>query len=107
MLSRLVRHLTPLVFLTALGGGVYGLSRLSIDPEVQSRNADLADELRALQGRNERLRARAEALRAEIRRLRTDPEESLYHARTNLGMVRPGEVIYRFEAAAPPVAPER
>jgi len=103
--ARIVRTLTPLVVFAALMGGIYGLSRLTVDPEMRTRNAELGTELTRVRTRNDRLRARVEAMKAEITRLRQDPDESLYHARTGLGLVRSGEVVYRFaDAPASPVA---
>ena len=103
MLDRIIRTLAPLLAFVVLRGGIYGLSRLTVDPELRVRNAELGAELTRVRTRNTRLRARVEAMKAEIIRLRQDPEESLYHARTGLGLVRSGEVVYRF--AAPPTPP--
>lgn len=100
MLARIARTLAPLAALALLVGGLYGLSRLTVDPELRVRNGELAAELTRVRTRNARLRGQVEAMKAEIARLRTDPEESLYHARTGLGLVRSGEVVYRFEAPA-------
>ena len=106
MLARIVRTLTPLLAFAVLMGGVYGLSRFTIDADLRMRNAELGAELTRVRTRNARLRARVD----EITRLRQDPEESLYHARTGLGLVRSGEVVYRFadtaEASLPPPAAE-
>lgn len=103
MLARIARTLAPILAFAALAGGLYGLSRLTIDPELRVRNAELAAELTRVRTRNGRLRARVDAMKAEITRLRQDPDESLYHARTGLGLVRSGEVVYRFaEAPAEP-----
>lgn len=96
MLARIVRTMTPLLAFAALMGGVYGLSRLTVDSELRVRNAELRAELTRVRTRNTRLRARVDAMKSEIGRLRSDPEESLYHARTGLGLVRSGEVVYRF-----------
>lgn len=107
MLARIARTLAPLLAFAVLMGGVYGLSRLTIDPDLRVRNAELGAELTRVRTRNGRLRSRVEAMKAEITRLRQDPDESLYHARTGLGLVRSGEVVYRFAGApeAPSPAP--
>ncbi len=107
MLDRIIRTLAPLVAFAVLMGGVYGLSRLTIDADLRMRNAELGAELTRVRTRNARLRARVDAMKAEITRLRQDPEESLYHARTGLGLVRSGEVVYRFADGpeTPPAEP--
>jgi cell division protein FtsB len=84
-----------------LVAGVYAFYHLTLDPELLARNQSLADELSRLEGRNRRLEADNEALKAEIGRLRAEDAESVHHARTTLGMVRPGEVVYQFPASAP------
>lgn len=97
MLARITRTLTPLLLLGALAAGLYGLSRLTIDPELRVRNAELNAELARVHARNARLQAQVETLRGELRRLRDGDDESLYHARTGLGLVLPGEIVYQFE----------
>lgn len=101
MLSELTRKLVPVAVIAALVAGVYGLSRLAIDPELRTRNAELSAELVRIQARNARLQGQIEVLKSEIKRLRTQPEESLYHARTGLGLIFPGEVVYRFAGTSP------
>jgi cell division protein FtsB len=97
------RWVVPPVTLAALVGGVVLVAELSIDPELQQRNAELGDELVRIHNRNEHLTRQVRELRDEIRRLRTRPAEQLLHARTELGLVRPGETVYQL---APP-SPER
>jgi len=97
MFAALARKIAPVLGLAVAVAGLYGLSRLTVDPELRVRNAELGGELARVQARNDRLRAQVEATRVEITRLRSDPEESLYHARTGLGLVRGGEVAYQFE----------
>jgi cell division protein FtsB len=45
-------------------------------------------------------------LKAELARLRSDERESVYHARTELGMVKPGELVYQFRSTASEAPPE-
>lgn len=96
MLSELTHKLVPVAVIAALAGGVYGLSRLTIDPELRTRNGELSAELVRIRARNARLQGQIEVLKSEIQRLRNQPDESLYHARTGLGLIFPGEVVYRF-----------
>lgn len=84
-----------------LAGGVYGVSRLTVDPRRSAHNASLAGELGRIEARNDRLRAEITDLTGEIGRLRGDRSESLYHARTRLGMLRPGEVLYQLPSGSP------
>ncbi len=99
MMRTLLRWLGPPVLLAGLAGAVFGFSRWTIDPELQTRNAELRAELARVRAQNEQLAAQAGELREAIRRLRSDPDESLHHARTGLGMVRGDEVVYRFVPA--------
>ncbi len=91
--------------LVALVASVYGFYHLTLDPELVARNQSLADELARLEARNRRLETDNAALEAEIGRLRSEDAESVHHARTALGMVRPGEVVYQFPASAPAELP--
>ena len=56
----------------------------------------------SLEGRIEDLRERSERLRSRIQRLRTDPGTLERLAREDLGMVRPGDII--FELPQPPTS---
>lgn len=84
-----------------LVAGVHFFYHLTLDPELLARNQSLADELSRLEGRNRRLETDNESLKGEIARLRAEDSESVHHARTQLGMVRPGEVVYQFPALEP------
>jgi len=95
----LARRLAPYLAMIALTGAVLLVYRASLDPELSARNQKLSDELVRVEARNVRLAAQNGQLKAEIRRLREDRGESLHRARTALGMVRPGEVVYQFEPA--------
>lgn len=91
---------TPLL-IAALVGTVIGFSRWTIDPELAAHNTSLRQELGRVEARNERLRARITRLKGEIKRLRADDAESLHYARTQLGMVRPGETVFQLSAERP------
>lgn len=93
------RWLLPPVVLALLTAGVYAAARLSLDPDAEQRNGRLSDELGRVRSVNEQLERDAAAMRHEISRLRTRADERLYHARTQLGMVRPGEVVYQLDVA--------
>lgn len=107
MLARIARSLAPVLGVAALVAGLYGLSRLTVDPELRVRNGELAAELGRVVAQNDRLQGQVDALKGEITRLRAGDDESLYHARTGLGLVRSGEVVYRFEGPADGRAVER
>lgn len=97
MFARIARTLAPVLGVAALVAGLYGLSRFTVDPELRVRNGELAAELGRVHAQNERLRGQVDALKGEITRLRSSDDESLYHARTGLGLVKGGEVVYQFE----------
>ncbi|MGK0361692.1 MAG: cell division protein FtsB [Bradymonadia bacterium] len=96
----LVELLKTPALIVALVGGVLGFSRLTINPELEANNESLRQELGRVETRNTRLQARITRLKGEINRLRADDAESLHYARTQLGMVRPGETV--FQLGAPP-----
>lgn len=100
MKHRLLRWLGVPLLLAALGGGVYGFWKVTLDPALQARNQALRDELLRIEARNRRLRADIADLQGEIRRLRDDEDESLHRARVGLGMVRTGEVVYQLTGGA-------
>ncbi len=60
----------------------------------------------ALEREIERLSTANAALAEEVRQFRTDPTKIESIAREELGLVKPGEVVYEFEAPARPSAPE-
>lgn len=93
----LVRRIAPLIVVVALAGGLFAAWNASTDPELQQRNEELAEALAHVEARNRRLTTDIAALKTEISRLRDHNAESVHRARTELGMVRGGEVVYRFE----------
>ena len=97
MLKRLIRWLAPIALIAALAGGVYGFSRLTLDPERAAYNQSLREEFIRVEARNSQLEAQIADLKAEIQRLRANDAESLFHARTQLGMVKGDEVVYQLE----------
>lgn len=105
ILDALLRWIGTPLLVAALAGGVIAVSKATVDPRLEARNEALRAELGRVQARNARLAAQIAELKGEIHRLRTQPEESLHHARTQLGMVRSGEVVYQF--AGPIEAPAR
>ena len=96
--KRHLRHLTPLFLIAALAALIFGVSQLTVDHRLRQRNALLRAELGAVERRETRLRDELDRLRSEILRLRNVPQESLYQARFDLGMVGPGEFVYQFVA---------
>ncbi|ORE87018.1 septum formation initiator [Oceanococcus atlanticus] len=78
-----------------IGAGIIYLQyRLWIGPGGWLDAADLSAQVEAAATHNTQLRVRNQALEAEIERLETDPDAIEYHARADLGMVRPGETFY-------------
>ena len=56
----------------------------------------------ALEREIDQLTAANAALAEEVRNLRTDPARVEAIAREELGLVKPGEIVYEFRPAAPP-----
>jgi cell division protein FtsB len=103
MKHRLGRRLLTLVVLGLAAVGAWALPRLVHDPEVAARNRSLQSDLERIQGRNRWLRHEIGRLRGEIARLRADEDALLGIARTELGLVQPGEVVYQVAEVAEPV----
>jgi cell division protein FtsB len=57
---------------------------------------ELRRDLAAAKTRNARLRAENERLAREVEALRTDSRALEYVARTDMGWVRPGEILFDF-----------
>jgi cell division protein FtsB len=85
----------PVLLVLTLVGAVAVVSEVTVDSGLRDRNDDLHQELQQMRAANSRLETEVETLQTDIQRLRTAPEEALFQARTTLGMVRPGEVIYQ------------
>ena len=61
------------------------------------RATKLRDQLESMRGEAARLRAKNTKLAAEVEALRTEPSAIEAHARDDLGMVYPGELVLRLE----------
>jgi cell division protein FtsL len=59
----------------------------------------------ALEREIEQLTTANTALADEVRQLRTDPARVEAIAREELGLVKPGEIVYEFRPSSPPAAP--
>lgn len=94
------RWVLPPLTVAALAGGVWLVAEFSIDPQLEQRNVELAEALHHIENRNVLLAREVRELSDEIRRLRTRPAERLLHARTELGLVRPGEIVYQLDPAS-------
>ena len=73
---------------------VYLQYRLWIGPGGYLDVASLQDRVESARAHNSELKTRNLLLEAEIERLETDPAAVEYHARADLGMIRPGETFY-------------
>jgi len=100
-LSKIVKGLLQRSLSVVLIGGlclsILAISEWSIDPRLRKKNAEFQAQLSRIELRVQQLKDDTRRLREEISRLKGNPNETLYHARNSLGMVRPGEVIYRFD----------
>lgn len=92
-----LRGSLPIICIGLLCFALLALSDWSIDPRLRAKNAQFEAQLAHIQARVAQFKSTAITLRDEVDRLKNDPNEIVYHARNGLGMVRPGEVIYRFE----------
>ena len=93
----LLQRSLSVVFIGVLCLTILAISEWSIDPRLRKKNAELQTQLSRIELRVQQLKDDSRRLRDEIIRLKGNPNETLYHARNSLGMVRPGEVIYQFD----------
>ena len=100
--NQLVRHSFSMILLGILVVALIAISEWSIDPRLRAENAELQRQLTEIQVKVDSMKAESQRLTNEIVRLRSDPNEILYHARNGLGMVRAGEVVYRFNESRGP-----
>lgn len=63
------------------------------------RATKLRDQLESMRAETATLRAKNARLATEVEALRTDPKAIESHARDELGMVYPGELVLRLEGA--------
>ncbi|MGJ8668805.1 MAG: septum formation initiator family protein [Oceanococcus sp.] len=77
-----------------IAGVVYLQYRLWVGPGGYLDVAELQQRVNSAAEHNATLHARNQVLEAEIDRLETDPAAVEYHARADLGMIRPGETFY-------------
>lgn len=70
---------------------------LAVDPNGLRHTWSLLDDVDRLNGENQQLRAANEKLRLELRRLADDPAALEQAAREELGLVRPGDVVFHLE----------
>ncbi len=78
----------------AIAGLLYLQYRLWIGPGSYADAARLGARVEAAAQQNEELLARNAAIEAEIARLENDPAAIEYHARADLGLIKPGESFY-------------
>lgn len=82
------------IWVIAVAGIVYLQYRLWLGPGGYLDAAELAQRVESGQQHNAELARRNARIEAEINRLENDPEAIEYHARADLGMVKPGETFY-------------
>jgi cell division protein FtsB len=78
---------------------------LLLDPGGLSKTLRLREDCESLERENGRLEAGNERLRREVKALADDPAELERAAREELGLVRPGEVVFRLEDGDGPGSP--
>lgn len=77
-----------------IAGIVYLQYRLWVGPGGYLEVVELQQRVQAATAHNATLQQRNATLEAEIDRLENDPAAVEYHARADLGMVRPDETFY-------------
>ena len=78
----------------AVGVVLYLQYRLWIGPGGAADIAELSQRAAAAAAENAALQQRNARIEAEIERLESDPAAIEYHARADLGMIRPGESFF-------------
>ncbi|MFT3915965.1 MAG: septum formation initiator family protein [Anaeromyxobacteraceae bacterium] len=88
--------------LRAYVGGLALLALLSaVDTSGLRKASRLAAEAERVEAENRRLAEENARLTREVRALKSDPAAMERAAREDLGLVRPGERVYRVEATPP------
>lgn len=91
--------------LLLLAAGALAAGHLALDPEGLSKTLRLRADCESLETANGTLRRENERLRREVKALADDPAELERAAREELGLIRPGEVVFRLEDGDGPGAP--
>ncbi len=78
----------------AVAGILYLQYRLWLGPGGWLDARELGQQVEAAAAHNARLQERNDLIEAEIDRLENDPAAIEYHARADLGMIKPGESFY-------------
>ena len=95
-MSRITAVLGWLLPLSLLIASIVSVPLMVLDEQGLPRYRALRDELAEVQRDTERLRADVRSLSREVAALRSDPEAIERIARDELGMVRPGEIVFQF-----------
>jgi cell division protein FtsB len=83
-------------------GGLVLLALVSaIEPGGLRKARRLSDDAERIEAENARLAEENARLSREVKALRTDPAAMERAAREDLGLVRPGERVYRVEGPGP------
>ncbi len=82
------------IWVIAVAGLVYLQYRLWLGPGGYLDAAELSQRVESARQHNARLAERNARIEAEIDRLERDPAAIEYHARADLGMIKPGETFY-------------
>jgi cell division protein FtsB len=84
-----------------LGGLVLATLLSAVEPGGLRKAHRLASEAERIEADNARLATESGRLSREVKALRSDPEAMERAAREDLGLVRPGERVYRVEGPGP------
>jgi cell division protein FtsB len=95
-MSRSTHFFAWLLPLGLLALSIVAVPLLVLDPRGLPRYRALRDELHSVRRNNDRLREDVRHRRLEVGSLRTDERAIERIARDELGMVRPGEIVFQF-----------
>jgi cell division protein FtsB len=83
--------------LLLLAAAALAVGHLALDPGGFRKTLRLRADCESLESANAELRRGNERLRREVKALADDPAELERAAREELGLIRPGEVVFRLE----------
>jgi len=84
---------------------VVGLSAAAVtDPRGWRRNLKLQDEVRALEAKNAEVARENQRLAREAKALKSDPAAMERAVRSELGFIRPGEMVLQLRSSAAPAS---
>lgn len=94
---RLLRKIPRLIAASVVLFLLVGVAVVVLDPSGPEHCNELEQDLERLRTENLTIQRTNDLLQREIAALQTDPRMVEQIAREELGMIRPGELVYRFQ----------